>query len=66
MEKTFYERLITDVEEVKDPGVWKYVERLLKRSVVPELPDHQSYPTPSGWVPPHGELRLKFVQRSRF
>ncbi|GMS80125.1 hypothetical protein PENTCL1PPCAC_2300, partial [Pristionchus entomophagus] len=31
---------------------WSFVERILPREVVPDLPKHVSYPTPSGWRPP--------------
>uniref|UniRef100_A0A8C2SQZ2 Large ribosomal subunit protein mL49 n=1 Tax=Coturnix japonica TaxID=93934 RepID=A0A8C2SQZ2_COTJA len=29
-----------------------YVERLLPPACIPAPPQHQSYPTPSGWTPP--------------
>ncbi|PIO74569.1 hypothetical protein TELCIR_03410 [Teladorsagia circumcincta] len=41
---------LTGVEEVKID--WSYVERLMPHEVVPPLPKHSSYPTPSGWQPP--------------
>ena len=31
---------------------WKEVEALLPRDVVPPVPHHDTYPTPSGWRPP--------------
>ncbi|KAK7104441.1 large ribosomal subunit protein mL49-like [Littorina saxatilis] len=31
---------------------FKYVERILPSKTVPPVPHHDSYPTPSGWVPP--------------
>ncbi|KAK6050849.1 hypothetical protein COOONC_11644 [Cooperia oncophora] len=40
----------TSVEEVKID--WSYIERLMPHEVVPPLPVHDSYPTPSGWQPP--------------
>ncbi|CAI4231354.1 unnamed protein product [Auanema sp. JU1783] len=40
----------SDAEELKID--WKFVERLLPHEVVPDLPKHSSYPTPSGWQPP--------------
>ncbi|VDL64403.1 unnamed protein product [Nippostrongylus brasiliensis] len=40
----------TSYEEV---GIdWSFVERLMPHEVVPPLPVHESYPTPSGWQPP--------------
>ncbi|CAG5119714.1 unnamed protein product [Candidula unifasciata] len=36
---------------------FKYVEQVLPRPTVPEVPKHESYPTPSGWFPPNDELR---------
>ncbi|KJH43880.1 hypothetical protein DICVIV_10112 [Dictyocaulus viviparus] len=41
---------LTSVEEVDID--WSYVERLMPHEVVPPLPRHKSYPTPSGWQPP--------------
>lgn len=34
---------------------FKYVEQLLPRPTVPEIPKHETYPTPSGWFPPNGK-----------
>ncbi|GMR59308.1 hypothetical protein PMAYCL1PPCAC_29503 [Pristionchus mayeri] len=31
---------------------WSLVERVIPRDIVPDLPRHSSYPTPSGWRPP--------------
>ncbi|XP_059141810.1 large ribosomal subunit protein mL49-like [Physella acuta] len=38
---------------------FKYVEPLLPKAVVPEAPQHEMYPTASGWVPPNDELISK-------
>ncbi|KAL6742802.1 hypothetical protein Aduo_015911 [Ancylostoma duodenale] len=40
----------TTFEEAKID--WSFVERLMPHEVVPPLPKHGSYPTPSGWQPP--------------
>jgi len=45
---------LTDVVESRDPEEWKFVEALMPSKIVPEPPQHSSYPTPSGWVPPKG------------
>ncbi|KHJ94597.1 hypothetical protein OESDEN_05470 [Oesophagostomum dentatum] len=44
------ESTATSFEEVKID--WSYIERLMPHDVVPPLPKHASYPTPSGWQPP--------------
>ncbi|KAH9490322.1 54S ribosomal protein L49, mitochondrial [Bulinus truncatus] len=47
---------------------FKYVLPLLPMETVPEVPEHFSYPTPSGWFPPNLELRSKqkyLVRRTR-
>ena len=41
-----------DVELSTDE--WNYVEAVLPRLTVPEPPQHEAFPTPSGWVPPKG------------
>ena len=35
---------------------FKYVERLFPAKTVPKPPEHESYPTPSGWFPPDSKL----------
>ncbi|EFP05881.1 hypothetical protein CRE_27151 [Caenorhabditis remanei] len=45
-------KTLATVEEI--PVDWSYVERLMPIEVVPEVPKHESYPTPSGWTPPSG------------
>ncbi|VDP10835.1 unnamed protein product [Soboliphyme baturini] len=40
----------TEVVESKEEFRW--VERLYPISVIPPVPQHKVYPTPSGWVPP--------------
>ena len=35
---------------------FKYVEKLLPKQTIPEPPQHSSYPTPSGWVAPTGNI----------
>ena len=37
---------------------FKFVERILPPKTVPSLPQHDSYPTPSGWYPPKGRSRF--------
>ncbi|KYO27847.1 39S ribosomal protein L49, mitochondrial [Alligator mississippiensis] len=52
------------VESTED---YKWVERLIPPTRVPEPPKHEHYPTPSGWSPPRDpppELPY-FVRRSR-
>ncbi|XP_074662407.1 large ribosomal subunit protein mL49-like [Tubulanus polymorphus] len=47
---------------------WIHVERILPRKTIPEPPTHESYPTPSGWVPQYakpGDYPY-FVCRSKF
>ncbi|BFZ06855.1 hypothetical protein BsWGS_09894 [Bradybaena similaris] len=47
---------------------FKYVEQLLPRPTVPEVPKHETYPTPSGWFPPNDALRSQkkfLVRRTR-
>ncbi|CAB3397241.1 unnamed protein product [Caenorhabditis bovis] len=46
---------------------WSYVERLMPIEVVPEVPKHEKYPTPSGWIPPTdvGKTHSYFVKRRR-
>uniref|UniRef100_A0A0N5A9S0 Large ribosomal subunit protein mL49 n=1 Tax=Syphacia muris TaxID=451379 RepID=A0A0N5A9S0_9BILA len=54
----------TDFEEV-DVN-WDYIERLLPLEVIPEVPKHESYPTPSGWCPPRSDVNLPYhVSRRR-
>ncbi|VDN21148.1 unnamed protein product [Gongylonema pulchrum] len=47
-------RTVTTAVEI--PVNWKHVENLLPHRVVPDVPHHTTYPTPSGWRPPN--LRL--------
>ncbi|KAK1148593.1 39S ribosomal protein L49, mitochondrial, partial [Acipenser oxyrinchus oxyrinchus] len=39
---------------VESTDEYRFVERLIPPSRVPEPPKHQQYPTPSGWTPPSG------------
>ena len=48
------EPTLTNVEVSKDPKEWEAVERILPLALVPAPPAHESYPTPSGWVPVKG------------
>lgn len=41
---------------VESEAEYHFVERLLPPTSVPQPPKHDSYPTPSGWRPPRGEL----------
>jgi len=62
--KTFQ---LTNVIESKEE--FKYVEKLIPNQVVPEPPKHDSYPTPSGWVPinPEKSSNLPYhILRTRF
>ncbi|XP_072024504.1 large ribosomal subunit protein mL49-like isoform X2 [Amphiura filiformis] len=47
---------------------WKYVERLIPPLEPPPLPKHESYPTPSGFMPPTGASpdTPYHVRRTRF
>ncbi len=45
---------------------FKYVEKLIPNQVVPEPPKHDSYPTPSGWVPINPEKSDKIRSDSRY
>ncbi|WAR19186.1 RM49-like protein [Mya arenaria] len=36
---------------------WEHVERILPQKTVPYPPEHEQYPTPSGWVPPNEGLQ---------
>ena len=56
---------------VESPEDYKFVEKLIPSQIVPEPPQHESYPTPSGWVPvniekssrlPYAVLRTRFHQ----
>ncbi|KAL8183925.1 UNVERIFIED_CONTAM: 54S ribosomal protein L49, mitochondrial [Gekko kuhli] len=58
---------------LKYPGIvesteeYRFVERLIPPSRVPEPPKHDTYPTPSGWRPPQDPPPALpyFVRRSR-
>ncbi|KAF6022861.1 MRPL49 [Bugula neritina] len=57
-------------EVSKDPAEWKYVEHLLPKSFVPEVPGSSlhHYPTPSGWVPQQEEKYAKlpyYISRTK-
>ncbi len=58
----------TGVEVTKNPEEWKHVERLLPALTVPPPPEHKSFPTPSGWIPPkpEGVTHPYFVERTRY
>ena len=58
---------ITNVVESKEE--FQFVEKLLCSPIVPEPPRHESYPTPSGWLPQNVEKSSKLsyaVLRTRF
>jgi len=42
--------------EVSKEDFGKWVVPLLPMKFVPPIPEHESYPTPSGWFPPNEEL----------
>ncbi|XP_045180253.2 39S ribosomal protein L49, mitochondrial-like [Mercenaria mercenaria] len=44
-----------DVEILYDE--FKFVERLIPAKTIPSVPEHEVYPTPSGWVPPNESLQ---------
>lgn len=57
----------TKVVESKEE--FKFVKKLLPSPVVPDPPKHDSYPTPSGWLPPDYAKSSQlpyFVLRTRF
>jgi hypothetical protein len=59
---------LTNVVESKDDFV-KYVQPLIPETTVPDPPEHKSYPTPSGWIPPDLKKSSKlpyYVLRTRF
>ncbi len=63
----FGKQQLTNVVESK--AEFEFVEKLLPSQIVPEPPKHESYPTPSGWVPVNVELASKLpyaVLRTRF
>lgn len=56
-----------NLAELKYPGIvesteeYRFVERLIPPTRVPEPPKHDKYPTPSGWRPPQGKYGGKLV-----
>uniref|UniRef100_A0A0B6ZAU3 Large ribosomal subunit protein mL49 n=1 Tax=Arion vulgaris TaxID=1028688 RepID=A0A0B6ZAU3_9EUPU len=36
---------------------FKYVEQILPTLIIPDPPQLENYPTPSGWIPPNDDLR---------
>ncbi|CAI2355366.1 unnamed protein product [Caenorhabditis sp. 36 PRJEB53466] len=56
-------KTLATVEEV--PVDWSFVERLMPIQIIPEVPKHESYPTPSGWTPPTelGKTHSYYVRR---
>ena len=61
------EEELTQVAQSREE--FKYVEKILPSEIVPEPPVHESYPTPSGWMPPNYEKSSKlpyYVLRTRF
>lgn len=65
---TLKDAKLTNVIESKEEFE-KYVKRILPSQFIPEPPKHDSYPTPSGWVPPNYEKCGKlpyYVLRTRF
>ena len=37
---------------------FKYVEKLMPDKTVPLPPNHEEYPTPSGWFPPDSKILI--------
>jgi hypothetical protein len=57
----------TKVIESKED--FEHVKKILPQKMVPDPPKHESYPTPSGWVPPNYEKCSKLsysVLRTRY
>ena len=38
---------------IESKAEYAFVKKILPMEIVPEPPKHESYPTPSGWVPPN-------------
>uniref|UniRef100_A0A915C3S6 Large ribosomal subunit protein mL49 n=1 Tax=Parascaris univalens TaxID=6257 RepID=A0A915C3S6_PARUN len=57
------EETLTGFEEVAVD--WKYVDRLMPHRVIPDVPEHASYPTPSGWMPPNPSPDLPYYVARR-
>ncbi|KHJ46501.1 hypothetical protein D918_03554 [Trichuris suis] len=47
---------------------YKWVERLLPKALIPDVPLHRQFPTPSGWIPPKDRCAhcRYYVRRNRF
>lgn len=59
--------VFTKVIESKED--FEHVKKILPKQLVPDPPKHESYPTPSGWVPPKYEKCSKLaysVLRTRY
>ncbi|VDO42304.1 unnamed protein product, partial [Onchocerca flexuosa] len=39
---------------------WKYIQRLMPQKLIPDVPKHDTYPTPSGWRPPKRMISFFF------
>ncbi|KRZ73448.1 putative 39S ribosomal protein L49, mitochondrial [Trichinella papuae] len=55
-------------EVVESKEEFKWVKRLFPKTIIPDVPKHDSYPTPSGWMPPKDPpLPLPYyVRRTRY
>ncbi|VDK86429.1 unnamed protein product [Litomosoides sigmodontis] len=59
-------RTETRSKAVEIPVNWKYVQRLMPKRLIPDIPKHDTYPTPSGWRPAKPRPDLTFyVERNR-
>ncbi|KRZ41054.1 putative 39S ribosomal protein L49, mitochondrial [Trichinella pseudospiralis] len=61
-EETYKREVVESKEE------FKWVKRLFPKTIIPDVPKHDSYPTPSGWMPPKDPpLPLPYyVRRTRY
>ncbi|CDW52476.1 Probable 39S ribosomal protein L49, mitochondrial [Trichuris trichiura] len=55
-------------EPVVSTEDYKWVERLLPKPLIPDVPLHTRFPTPSGWIPPKDRCAHcpYYVRRNRF
>ncbi|CAI5452509.1 unnamed protein product [Caenorhabditis angaria] len=57
----------TSAKVLEVPIDWSYVERLMPIEIIPDVPKHETYPTPSGWTPPTEAAKTHsyYVRRRR-
>lgn len=54
---------------VESKAEFEHVKKLIPNEIVPDPPQHESYPTPSGWIPVDVEKAKKwpyYVLRTRY